>query len=170
MDKKPLMQSARDNAPGFAKPDLSGLIPPDQQDAVDRIVAAGAKYLYSPDMKQEVMQAIQSDEPMAKKLGENVAGLILTLDQQAQGGLPVAAMFPAGVELLGEAAEMVTAAGQQVSQEDFNDAMLVLMVTLARKMGADDEQIMAEAGKYAGGEEAPAGEPADAPPMPQEVA
>lgn len=150
MQKPSLLQSAKSKAPGFQKPDIKALVPPEQMDAVERIVAAGMKYMYSPDMKQEVTQAIQSDEPMAKKLGENVAGLILTLDQQAQ--LPIEAMYPAGIELLGEAAEMVSAAGQTVTQEDFTDAALVLMVTLARKMGADDEQIMAEASKYAGGD------------------
>ena len=150
MQQPSLLQKAKAAQPGFQRPDVKQFIPEGQEDAVERIVAAGMKYMFSPEMKQEVMDAIASEEPMAKKLGENVAGLILTLDQQAKGGLPVAAMFPAGMELLGEAAEIMSAGGQAVSQEDFNDAALVLMVVLARKMGADDEQIMAEASKYAG--------------------
>lgn len=143
MAKTPaLLQRAKQKAAGFKRPDVKPLIPPEMSDVVDRVVAAGMRYLYSPAMRDEVMQAIQSQEPVPQKLGNNVTGLLLTLDNQTQGGIPQAALFPAGIELLGEAAEMLVASGQPVTQEDFNTAGLTIFATLAKKMGANDEQIM----------------------------
>ena len=51
---------------------------------LDRIVAAGMRIMYSPEMADERDQAVQSQEPVAKKLADNVTGLLLTLDQQAK--------------------------------------------------------------------------------------
>jgi hypothetical protein len=114
---------------------------------------------------------VQSQEPMAQKLGSNVAGLILTLDNQSQGGIPVEAMFPAAVELLGESAEMMVSAGQQVTQEDFNTAALLTMAILAKKLGASDEDITAAVTQGQPGEpQQPAGEEPMDDEMPEDVA
>lgn len=171
MAQKPaLFERAKQAAPqgaAFKRPDLSSMVPPEHKDTVERVVAAGMRYLYSPEMRQEVMQAIQSQDPMPQKLGMNVVGLVLTLDSQAQGGIPLAAVFPAAFELLGEAGEMVVASGQQVTQDDFNTAGLIVMAGLGKKLGASDEQIMAAA---TGGPEAAAGEQAAPAEMPEAVA
>ncbi|MDP3139791.1 MAG: hypothetical protein Q8N17_26075 [Burkholderiaceae bacterium] len=140
----------------FKRPNLKSMVTPEHKDAVERVVAAGMRYLYSPEMRPEVMQGIESQEPMPQKLGMNVIGLVLTLDNQAKGGIPMGAVFPAAFELLGEAAEMVQASGQTVTQDDFNTAGLVVMAGLAKKLGATDEQVMATAQADPA---APAGEP-----------
>lgn len=153
MAQKPaLLQRAKQKVAGFKRPDVKPMIPPEQRDAVDRVVAAGMRYLYSPAMREEVTAAIESQEPTPQKLGNNVTGLLLTLDNQTKGGIPQAALFPAGVELLGEAAEMLVAAGQPVTQEDFNTAGLIVMATLAKKLGATDDDIMAAAKQHVGGQ------------------
>lgn len=154
MAQKPsLLQAARDRAPGFTKPDIQAFIPPDQQDAVARVVAAGQKLMYSPDMRDELMAEVEREGPPAQKMAEAVTGLLLTLDGQAQGGIPLPAMFPAAMELLGEAAEVLNAAGQAVTQNDYNEAAQTMFVLIARKLGADDEQIMQGAQQaMAGGE------------------
>jgi hypothetical protein len=136
-----LMEKAKKLA-AFKKPDITAFIPKGQEDAVARIAAAGSRLLYSPDMREEVMQAVQSDGDAATKLAENVTGLILMLDQKSNGGLPAEAMFPAAMELLGEAAEVLVAAGQEVQQDDYNTAAMQIMVELGRRMGATDDQIM----------------------------
>ena len=154
MQKPALMQRAKGIAPGgadFQTPDLSKVVPPEMRDAVDRIVAAGQKIMYSPDMREELMNEVNRDVSMPQKLAEGVVGLVLTLDKQAKGGLPVAAIFPAELELLVEAAGVAKAAGQNVSQQDFNDAAMMMAVLTAQKMGAKDEDIMSEAQKWAGG-------------------
>lgn len=150
----------------FQMPDWRAFTPPEQMDAVERILAAGVKTMYAPAMRDELKQAVQSDAPMPQKLAENTAGLLLTLDKQSKGGIPIPALFPAAMALLGEAAEVVKAAGQDVGQEDFNDAALLLYALLGKKLGASDEQLMQSATQMAGqGGQAPqaAPQPAAAP-------
>jgi hypothetical protein len=132
----------------FERPNLKALIPKGQEDAVARIVAAGMKIMYSPEMRPEVMKALKAPGPLAQTMAMNVTGLILMLDKKSQGGLPVQAIFPAAMELLGEAAEAFEASGRPVAQNDYADAVRLMLVILAKKMGATDEQIMAEAGKH----------------------
>ncbi len=166
-----LLQKAKASAPAFKRPDLGPFIPKGQEDAVARLVAAGMKTMYSPAMKDEVMAAIQADQPVGQKIGENAAGLVLTLMQQAQGKVPPEAIFPAAAELMSECAEMLVAAGQPVSQEDWKDGFYTLIAVLGKKMGGTDEQIMSEMGKYAGrgGESEDAGGEDEAPGMPEEA-
>lgn len=137
-------------AQGFKKPDLAQFTPPDAKDAVERVVAAGVKMMFAPSMRDELQQAVASQDPTSKALAENVAGLLLLVDQKAGGKVPVAAIFPAGLELLAEAAEAMSAAGRQVSQADYNEAAQMLFVILSRKMGASDDDIMQAAGKFGG--------------------
>lgn len=144
----------------FTRPDISKSIPAEQQDAVGRIVASGMRVMYAPEMKSRVLEVVKSQEPIPKKLAESVVGLMLMLDQRAKGGLPIEALPYAAVELLGEAAELLSAANQPVSDEDFKTAATMTVWLTARKMGATDEQVMA--GLQQGG--APA---AQEPAMPQ---
>lgn len=145
------------NGQGFKKPDPSTFIPEGSKDAVDRVVAAGMRTIYSPAMRQELENEINRQVPIPQKLAEGVVGLVLTLDKQTQGGIPQAAIFPAVLMLLGEAADLLTNAGQPVTQDDYNEAAQMAFVLVARKMGAKDEDIMGELQKRAGGGAAPAG-------------
>jgi hypothetical protein len=155
------MQAAKTAAPSFKRPNVKAFIPKGQEDAVARVVAAGMKVMYSPEMREEVMAAVQADQPVGMKLGQNVAGLVLTLDQQAPNGIPVEALFPAAGGLLIESADTLQAAGIKVTQEDFDEGMRVALTILAKKMGATDEQIMQEAQKRVGGQSVGDGMPAE---------
>lgn len=125
---------------GFTRPKIN--VPPEMQDAVDRIVAAGMKLIYSPSMKDERDAALQSDDPIAKVLATNVVGLTLVLDQQSQGGIPEQALLPAALELLLDVADMMVKAGKTVTQDDINDAALMMHVMIAKKLGVSDEEVM----------------------------
>lgn len=173
-----LMQSAQQRAQqgrsaGFKKPDPSTFIPKGQEDAVQRVVAAGLKTMYAPGMRQDLMNEINRDVPIPQKMAEGVVGLVLTLDKQTKGGIPMPAIFPAVLMLLAESAELLTNAGQAVTQEDYNEAAQMAYVLFARKMGAKDEQIMGELQKRVGGGEmepgeGPGHEQAEAPEMEQQ--
>lgn len=150
-------QAAQPQAGGaFQRPDISKSIPPEQQDAVARIVAAGMKVMYAPDTREQILQVVQSRDPMPKKLAESVVGLLLVMDQRKT--LPAEALPWAAVELLGEAAEILQAAKQPVSDEDFKAACTMAVWLIARKMGASDDEIVNGLGQ--------AGQPTQAP-MPQ---
>ena len=146
----------------FKKPNMDQFIPPEAKDAVQRVVAAGMKVMFNPEMRQELMEQVDSPAPVPQKLAEAVTGLMLTLDKQSQGGIPIAAIFPAGMELMAEGAGVLQAAGQPVSQEDFNEAARMMFVLMGRKLGASDEDLMGAAEQAAGGA---GGEP-EAPPEP----
>lgn len=137
-----LMDRAKQDAGSFKKPDISGFIPAEAKDAVERVVAAGLKLMYSSEMRDEVMREVRSQEPTPQKLAAAVTGLVLMLDQKSQGGIPEQAIFPAAMELLGEAAAVLVQAGQPVTQEDFNTAAMLMFVQIGRKLGASDEQMM----------------------------
>lgn len=164
MATKPLAQRAA----AFKKPDISALTPENMRDPVERVVAAGMKLMYAPEMKQELMKAVQSQDPVPKKLAENVTGMMLMLDQKAKGSIPIQAIFPAAMELMGEAAEALSAAGQEVTQDDFNEGALMLFSMIGQKMGANQEQLMgaAERAIGEGGDGAAEGVPPP-PPRPQ---
>jgi hypothetical protein len=137
-----------DSGPAFKKPDISAHIPPELKDTVDRIVAAGMKIMYAPQMRGDLMKAVQSQEPTPKVLAENITGLMLAIDQKAgKSGLPPPAVFPAAMELFGDAATVLTQAGKQVSQNDYDDGLRMLYVMLGKKMGGTDAQIMDAANK-----------------------
>ena len=155
---KPLMKLAREQAPQFKRPDVSQFIPQGQEDAVARLVAAGHKVMYAPDMKDEVMAAVQSPDPVGKKLGENAAGVMLTLMEQAQGEIPPGAIFPAAAELMSECADLLIAAGETVTQEDWKDGFFTLIAVMGKHMGGDEQQIMGEIQKGAGRAPQPSGD------------
>lgn len=149
---QPLMQAAKRSQPGFQKPDISQFIPPEAKDAVDRIVAAGMKIMYSPQLRQELQKAVQSKEPVPQKMAAAVTTLLVGMDKQSKGSMPTAAMFPAGMELLGEAAMVLEKAGQPVTQEDYNDAAQLMFVLLGKaKFGAKDQDMMGAAQGWVGG-------------------
>lgn len=156
-----LMQSAADRkakAPRFKRPNVEQFIPEQARDAVQRVVAAGMKVMYAPEMRQEIIKEVQSDAPTAQKMAESVTGLMLMLDRKSQGGIPLQAIFPAAMELLGEAGEVLSAAGEPVTQADYNEAAQMLFINIGRKLGASDEQMMGAAQQAAGSAEPEPGE------------
>lgn len=146
-----LLQKAKERAPAFEKPDVAALIPEGQEDAVGRVVAAGLKIAYHPSMRQQLVESVQGEEPVPVKLGDNVAGLMLLMQKRAKGGgIPPAVMLPAAMELLGEAAEMLSAAGETVTREDFNDGAIRMIGQIAKAMDPNATPEMIQQGLAAG--------------------
>jgi hypothetical protein len=175
VDRMKMMERAKKAAPKegakFTAPDVRQFVPKELHDVVERITAAGVRFIYSPQAREQVEQDIASQKPTPQKLAESTLGLLLTLDGQTKGGLPADALFPAGLELLGEAAEILSAAGELVTQEDYNEAARMLFVMASKKLGMSDEDVMGvaeqAAAKAEGGQ---AGAPAaEAPPVDPEA-
>lgn len=142
-----LMGVARQEAPPstgqpFQPRDPRQFVPSEQHDAIDRTVAAGMKMLYSSEMADERDAAIKGDEPIPKRLADNVTGLMLVLDGHSKGGIPGPVLFPAAVTLVSECATMLTKAGQTVTQDDYNEALQILYVQIGKKLGASDDELM----------------------------
>ena len=167
MDMAALMQRAAQavnqrpaGGPTFKRPTIP--VSPKMRDTVDRIVAAGMKVMYSPEMADEREQAVSGGGPVAQTLAESITGLTLILDQKSQGGIPIEAIFPAAMELLSDAAEMFIKAGKPVDQETYNDAARIMFVMIGRKLGANDDDLMQGAQQAAGGGQSAGEEPGEA--------
>lgn len=153
MQTPALLQRARQRESAqFQKHDISQFVAPEVKDIVDRVVAAGMKVMYSPDMRDDVQRELAKDTPPGQKMAENVVGLILMLDQKSRG-IPQAAVFPVAMKLLDEVADVMNAAGQPITQEDYADAARRMFVLLGQKMGASEEDLMATAEQFGGGED-----------------
>lgn len=149
MQTPALFQRARQReAEKFQKHNIDQFIAPEVKDIVDRVVAAGMKVMYSPEMRDDIERALQSDAPVGQKMAENVVGLILMLDQKSKG-IPQAAIFPIAMKLLDEAADIMNAAGQPVTQEDYSDAARRMFVLIGQKLGVPDEELMSAAEQHA---------------------
>jgi len=97
-------------------------------DAYDRVLTAGMKMMYSADTSQ-VMQQIVMDEsiPIANKLGEGIANLLVMMDNQGNGTIPKEVLVPVGVALMFEAADYLFEVGIEFTEEDLGDALELLI-------------------------------------------
>lgn len=115
------------------------------QDVIDRLHAAGVKVMYSPGQdaqRQKAIQDAKASGKIANVIALNVTGLMLILDKQTKGGVPAKALFPAAMQLAGDAEEMLGNAGIEATPDDMKDVSRQLYVMLAKKFfGATDEQI-----------------------------
>lgn len=126
----------------FPLPNPASYIPHGYEDVVSRLVAAAMKLMYSKQLRPALMRSIQSKEPAPKRLALSVVGLFLMLDGKTRGGIPLPAIFPACLAILGEACKIAVSAHQQVSQSDYKQAALIMATLIAQKMGGSPQQIM----------------------------
>lgn len=142
MERAQQRNNASKTGPSFTPKDPREFVPEEQHDAVDRVVAAGMKLMYSPEMADEREAALAAKGPPAPTIADNVTGLMLTLDQKAKGGIPEATIFPAAVMLANEAAQMLVHGGTNVTQDDYNESLQLLYTQLGKKLGISDDQLM----------------------------
>lgn len=163
----------RNAGPPFTKPDVSQFIPQGEEEMVGRVIAAGHKLMFAPEMRKKLMQNIGRSVQPARKMAEGSVGLMLTLDGKVKGGISEAAMVPILMEFLSLSGEVLQAAGQQVSQQTWNESFQYAYTLVGKKLGKSDEQIKGAAEQAftkAGGEpgEGAAHEQAEAPGMEQQ--
>ena len=117
---------------------MTELMDPKMGEAYDRVVTAGMKMLYSDENAEMIQNIVMDDEiPVANKLGEGVANLMVMLDNQGNGTIPKEIMIPAGITLLFEAAEYLFECGIDVTQEDLGAALELLLKGIFVGYGID---------------------------------
>ena len=147
---------------------LSGVeksVPPELMESFERVVLAGKKVMYSPQMEDTIKEELAGDGPIEKKLAFAVAGLIAMLDKQAKPKLPVKVIVPAAIELLYDAADFIKSTGlaPEITPEQLKTATQGLVMLVLKMYGSNDEQIrQAMSGKMQA-PEATAPEPAQPP-------
>ena len=130
--------------------------------AYDRVLTAGMKMLYSKDSAQVISDLIESEEvPMANKLGEGIANLLVMMDNQGNGTIPKEVLIPVGVALMFEAADYLYEVGVEVTEGDLGKALELLINGVFTGYGIDPEkmeQVIDDMGKKLGFEEGTEGE------------
>lgn len=111
-------------------------------DAYDRVHEAGLKMLYSPDNSEMMISIIQDESiPIANKLGEGMANLLVMMDNTGNGTIPKEVLVPVGVSLMFEAADYLYEIGVEVTEEDMGAALELLIKGIFVGYGIDPAQM-----------------------------
>lgn len=87
-------------------------VPPAQMKAFEKIIAAGAKVMYSEGMHKLILQQFQSNDNPAEAAGEGAAKLMGILINQSKGTMPMEAGMPASDVILLEILDMLDELGK----------------------------------------------------------
>jgi len=111
-------------------------------DAYDRVLAAGMKMLYSPEMADKVTQLIEDDSmPIANRLGEGVANLMVMMDNTGNGTIPKEVIIPVGIALTLEAADYLFEIGVKLTEQDLGSAIEIMMNGVYAGYGIDPKSM-----------------------------
>jgi hypothetical protein len=116
-------------------------IPPELQDAYDRVVVAGMKVMFSKESHKFMLKEMQGQGPVAERLGKGIAGLMLILFKESNETIPPEVIIPAGIELLMRAVDFVrrTDLGE-VTNQDIGDGMEIMVTTILENFGVKPDQ------------------------------
>lgn len=111
-------------------------------DAYDRVLTAGMKMLYSPDNAQMMQEIITNEEvPIANKLGEGIANLLVMMDNTGNGTIPKEVLVPVGVALMFEAADYLYELDIEVTEDDLGAALELLIKGVFTGYGIDPAKV-----------------------------
>jgi len=117
-------------------------MPPELQEAYERVVIAGMKVMFSKQTHQYFIDQLQAEGQMAQKLGQGVAGLMMFLFKESNQTIPPEVIIPAGIRLLTKAADFINQSGKaKVSNQEIGDAMELMITTLLTQFGVAPEQM-----------------------------
>lgn len=117
-------------------------MPPELQEAYDRVVLAGMKIMFSKDSHKLMLKELQKPGPVGQKLGQGIAGLMLILVKESNNSIPPAVLIPAGIQLMMQAVDFMRQTGmEKVTNQDIGDGMELMIMTLMEKFGASPEKV-----------------------------
>lgn len=111
-------------------------------DAYDRVLTAGMKMMYSADNSKMMQDIITNEEiPVANKLGEGIANLLVMMDNTGNGTIPKEVLVPVGVALMFEAADYLFEVGVEVTEDDLGAALELLIKGIFVGYGIDPAKV-----------------------------
>jgi hypothetical protein len=110
-----------------------------QTKALNAILDAGNKLLFSKDTHYDIMQGLTDDDDtqLADELGKGGISLAIVLYEKSGGTMPQELIIPAGVILLARVAEFLKQTGHKINDEIFHDAVMMFQSGLSQQ--ADPE-------------------------------
>jgi hypothetical protein len=124
-------------------------MPPEFQEAYERVVIAGMKVMFSKESHKLMLDELQKEGPVGQKLGMGIAGLMLLLFKESNQTLPPEVILPAGIELLMQAADFIrNTKMEKITNADIGEAMEVMISTILQKFGVEPEQMAEMLNQY----------------------
>lgn len=117
-------------------------IPPNMQQAYDKVVAAGMQIMFDEKTRDRVMAEIQRPGDWSEKLGRSIAGLMMLMVQKSNNTIPPMVIIPAGMELMAHAVDFLNQAGEQVPDTEFAEGAALMIETLLKQFGVDPDKVM----------------------------
>lgn len=115
-------------------------MPPQLQEAYDRVVVAGMKMMFSKESHSLMLEQLNAPGNMAQKLGEGIASLMVLMYKQSNQTMPPEVIIPAGIRLLVEAADFVKKSGKaKLSNAEVGQAIELMLSMLMEKFGVSPE-------------------------------
>lgn len=125
--------------------------------AIDRVILAGRKLMYSDQFKGMIMNDLQRNAPIDAILAGLIVSVMRLLNEKSGRKIPASAIAPAGVALCVNLATFARNAGMQIDGPTLKKAIVQTVLGLAKAFGVLD-QLKAQQGGAA---------PAQAPAQPQ---
>lgn len=124
-------------------------LPPELQNAYERVVVAGMKMMFSKETNKYFLQVLEGKGSMAEKLGNGVAELVLMLFMQSNKTMPPQVIVPAGTELVVQAADFIKKSGlAKVTNRDIGDGIQIMMSQVFRQFGIDPDKLFQKIGQF----------------------
>ena len=115
---------------------LNAKLPPAKQQALERIVVAGMKVMFSPQTHQMMLTELDGQGNMVDKLAQAATKLMIMLYQHSNGTMPGDLLIPAGGVLLAKACEFLNQTGDIVTEDQFRDALVLMTHMILKVAGA----------------------------------
>lgn len=124
-------------------------MPAELQEAYERVVLAGMKVLFSKDSNHLLIEEIQGEGPVPKRLGEGVAGLMMLLFAESNQTIPPQVIVPAGTELMMQVVDFLKKTGVlKVTDQEIGAAMEIMISTILQSFGVDPVQMQQILNQY----------------------
>jgi len=108
----------------------------DHKDAIERVVIAGMKILFSDATHNQLFDSLRKDLPLADQLGASAVHIMLIMFQQSKGTMPGEAMIPAGTILLAKAVEYIAKTKMfPVNDAIYMEAVQIFIAGLKHEIG-----------------------------------
>jgi hypothetical protein len=125
-----------------AKAKIDQAVKPDQQDAYQRIVAAGMKVMYSREMNQQLLAGLNDAPDRLTATADGIIGILGLLFKQSRNTMPVAPMIMAGQALLLDALDFLEQAQMvEVTSDSLAKCTQHYLDTLLPKLGMTPERM-----------------------------
>lgn len=124
-------------------------MPPELQEAYERVVIAGMKVMFSKESHRAMLQEIQRSGPLDQRLGKGIAGLMLMLFKESNNTMPPAVVIPAGVNLLMEAVDFLRKSGlEKPTNADIGGGIEIMISTILEKFGVAPDKMAQMLNQY----------------------